>query len=359
VSPAGDVVATAERARTLDQEPLIILEPLQGFLDEIGLGSGPLSARPIGAGHSNVTYALERGGQRFVLRRPPRGPLAPSTHDVLREARLLRALAATDVPVPDVLAVCETPHVIGVPFYVMDHLDGHVLDRELPPALAEDGHGARIAEHLVDTLARLHAVDITDRALSSFGPSDGYLERQLRRFRALLAQNATRPLPELERVAEWLADNRPLHSDRAVVHGDYRLGNVMLATDPPARIVAVLDWEMATLGDPIADVAYLTATWAEAGDPADPMLDLCHVTRSPGFPDRDALLDRYAQRTGRDLTHLRWYQALALWKAAIFLEGSYGRHLAGTTADPFFASLREGVPTLARRAAQIADGRNA
>ena len=345
-----DVVATPAQAAGLEREPLLVLEPLAAFLDAHGLGTGDVRASAIGEGHSNVTYLLERDrGERFVLRRPPRGPLAPSTHDVLREARLLELLAPTGVAVPPILAVCDDETVIGAPFYVMPFIAGHVLTAELPAAFADP---AAIGDVLVDALAALHAVPI-DGDLAGFGRPDGYLERQLRRFVGLLEANATRPLPDLEAVADWLGRHRPHSSEATVVHGDYRLGNAMLA--PLPRVAAILDWELATLGDPLADVGYLTAMWAQPDDPDDPMLDLSRVTRGPGFASRAALAARYAERTGRDTSDLRWYQVLAIWKAAIFLEGSYRRHQAGSTDDPYFARLADGVPQLARRARALTD----
>lgn len=343
-----DVVRTPEQAAQLELEPLIVLEPLQAFLDQAGLGSGPLTAQPIGAGHSNVTYALDRDGERFVLRRPPRGPLPASTHDMLREARLLTCLTPAAVRVPDVLAICDDLEVIGAPFYVMPFIDGCVLDRVTPAEFA--GSELEIGRQLVAALAELHAVRITEEPLASFGRSAGYLERQIVRFSTLLEHNAVRPLPDLEAVADWLQQSLPASTAASVVHGDYRLGNVMFARKAPPRIVALLDWELATLGDPLADVGYMTAMWAGSGDDPDPMLDLSEITRSPGFTTRQALAESYAELTGRDLSALSWYQILAIWKAAIFLEGSYQRYLAGTTADPYFARLEHGVPALARRA---------
>ncbi len=208
----------------------------------------------------------------------------------------------------------------------------------------------RIGEEVVDALVELHAVDVERAGLGAFGRPDGFLQRQLLRFRGLLEQNATRPLPELEQVADWLAATLPEQQGATIVHGDYRLGNVMFAATAPPRLTAVLDWELTTLGDPIADVGYLTAMWAAPEDPANPMLDLSAATRLPGFPDRDALARRYAERSGRDLSALPWYQVLAVWRAAIFLEGSYRRFLAGTTSDRYFARLADGVPQLARLA---------
>jgi aminoglycoside phosphotransferase (APT) family kinase protein len=322
-------------------------EPLAAHLDELGLGSGELRISPIGDGHSNLTFAVEREGARLVLRRPPQGPLPPSAHDIAREARLLRALRPHGVPVPEVLSICDEDSPIGAPFYVMAYVDGDVLTDSVPAPLA--GEGWRVAESLVDGLVDLHAVDISGPELARFGRSDGYLERQLRRFAGLFETNATRPLPDLEKVAEWLADNLPDSPPSTVVHGDYRLGNVMFAASP-TRLVAILDWEMATIGDPLADLGYMTAAWAEPGDQPNSIADLSPITRGADYPDRAFLVDRYVERTGRSAEALPWYQVLAFWKAAIFLEGSYGRFVAGTTTDPYFAGLETGVPELAAAA---------
>ena len=321
---------------------------LEGFLDAAGLGSGPVRSEPIGEGHSNLTYLLRRGPERFVLRRPPRGELAPSANDVLREARLLAALAPFGLPVPSVLATCEDESVIGAPFYVMPFIEGEVLVEALPGA-----YGPRapelVAGELVATMAKLHAVDPGGPALAPFGRPSGYLARQLKRFGSLLEHNATRPLPDLEAVARWLADYLPESPATTVVHGDFRLGNAMYAPGEP-RLVAMLDWEMATLGDPLADLGYCSAMWAQPGDDPNPMHDLSEVTRGGGFPSRSWLIESYAEATGRDVSGIVWYQVLALWKSAIFLEGSYGRYLTGATDDEYFARLGSGVEVLARLA---------
>lgn len=349
-----DVVGSAREAAAAEREPLLVLDALESFLDDAGLGTGPLDAAPIGDGHSNVTYELRRGRLRLVLRRPPRGPLAPSAHDVLREARLLRALHAAAVRVPEIVAVCDDPTLIGAPFYLMKLVEGDVLTSSMSRPLDTTDARAAIGEELVDALVEVHAVDIASAGLSDLGRSAGYLERQVRRFGGLLEHNATRPLPELERVADWLARHLPDSSATRIVHGDFRLGNAMFARSAPARLVAMLDWELATLGDPLADVGYLTATWAQPDDPPNPMLDLSRVTRLPGFANRAQLAERYAALTGLRMESLPWYQVLALWKSAIFLEGSYKRYLAGTTDDSYFARLGEGVPALARLALRTA-----
>ncbi|HEV7562547.1 MAG TPA: phosphotransferase family protein [Solirubrobacterales bacterium] len=349
----ADVVRTAAEATDLEPQPMLVLEPLEAYLDAAGLGSGPIEPTAIGDGHSNVTYLLRRGEEKLVLRRPPRGPLPPSAHDVLREARLLAALHPLGFRVPEVLARCEDEAVIGAPFYVMPFVEGHVLTEELPPALGGEDGPRRIAAELVDCLVELHAVDAAGAGLADIGRAEGYLERQLKRFTGLLERNATRQLPELERVAGWLADNLPPSPTATVVHGDYRLGNVMYAPAEP-RLLAVLDWEMATIGDPLADLGYMTAMWVDTDDPPNPVGDLSAVTRLPGFPPRRFLAERYAAATDVSLDALSWYQVLAIWKAAIFLEGSYKRFQEGTTSDPYFGRLGEGVEALGRLAFQRA-----
>ena len=355
---AGDVVATAQDAATAARPPLIVLDALAAFLDAHGIGAGEVQARPIGDGHSNVTYELRRDGAHVVLRRPPRPPLPPSAHDVLREARLLRALAPAGVRVPRVLALCEDPSVIGMPFFLMDHIDGVVVAERLPPALATGAARARIAAELVDALGELHAIDAGAPDLAALGRPEGYLERQVRRFARMWGDVRTRDVPEVEKVAAWLARNVPASGSPAVVHGDYRLGNVMLGADRP-ELRAILDWEMATLGDPLADLGYLCATWAQPEDEENPMTRLSKVTRQPGFPSPRELCERYARVSGRNVDGLRFYEVLALFKATVFLESSHRRFLEGRTDDPYFAALDEGVPQLAREAWARATARTA
>src|SRR5689334_14036888 len=257
------IVDTHQEAAALDLPPLLIRRPLEAFLDDHGLGSGPLDAEPVGDGHSNVTYLIRRGDEEWVLRRPPRPPLPPSAHDVLREARLLRALAPTAVRVPEVLATCEDEAVLGVPFYVMRELEGAVLTDALPPALDEPAGRARIAEELVDALVEVHAADWRACGLEGFGKPAGYLERQVRRFAGLWEVNKTREVPLVGELATLLAARVPEQREATIVHGDYRLGNVMFAAGAPARLVAIFDWELATIGDPLADLGYLVATWSD------------------------------------------------------------------------------------------------
>src|SRR5438874_5110506 len=353
---SAEVVETPEQAREQELEPLIVREPLEHFLDSQGLGSGPPEVERIGEGHSNVTFLVRRSGEPFVLRRPPRGPLPPSAHDVLREARLVGAVENADVRTPHVLASCEDESVIGAPFYVMRYEDGVVITSSVPSALDSVEERRRICCELVDSLAEMHAVDWRACGLEGFGKPTGYLDRQLRRFGGLWDINKTRELPLVQEIGEWLAANRPESPPATIVHGDYRLGNTMFADEAPARLIAIFDWEMATIGDPLADVGYLTATWSEpprGEDRKETMFDRLTVTHQEGFLTRDGLIARYEERTGRSMSELRWYQALALWKAAVFMEGNYKRSLAGTTDDPYLKLFDEGVPQLAEAARAI------
>lgn len=348
-----DIVLTFEEAAGAPRTPLLVLRPLERFLDKRGLREGPLQVWPLGAGHSNPTYAVRRGGVELVLRRPPRPPLPASAHDVLREARVLVALDGW-VPVPRVLAVCEDREVIGAPFYVMEKLDGHVLTETVPKALDSADDRRRMAEQLIDTLVELHGVDWRACGLEGFGKPTGYLERQIRRFTRSWENARTRDFPAVERLGRWLGMRLPQQNPATVVHGDYRLGNVMYGLSSPARLIAVFDWEMSTVGDPVADLGYLSAFWVEPDDPPLRMFELSAVTREPGFPSREELVARYEERSGRPVTNLSWYQTLALWKLAIAMEINYQRALEGATDDPYLGGFGGGVPELLDQAEAIA-----
>jgi aminoglycoside phosphotransferase (APT) family kinase protein len=354
---ADDIVQTPADGHANSRAPLLVLEPLEAFLDAHGLGEGAIEATPIGEGHSNVTYLIERGDREVVLRRPPRPPLPPSAHDVLREARLLSALRDTPARVPDVLAVGEDPATIGAPFYVMERIEGDVIVTSLPPALDTPAERRGIGEQLIESLVEIHAVDWRAAGLEGFGKPTGYLERQLRRFLGLWELNKTREIAAVESVGSWLAEHLPSSPAATIVHGDYRLGNTIFATEAPARLEAVLDWEMATIGDPLADLGYLCMMWTEAGDPQVGLREaLGRVTRAEGFPTRAELIERYEQLSGRSMVDIRWYMTLALWKSIVFMEGNYKRAIAGTTDDPYLKQFGDGVLELARQAEEVAHG---
>ena len=345
-----DVVRTHEEGARNEREPLVVVEPLREFLAAHQLPNPPdLDATPIGEGHSCVTFGLSTG---VILRRPPRGPLPPSAHDVLREARLLRALEPTPVRSPRVLAVCDDTSVIGAPFYVMERVVGDVITTAIPEPLNNPAQRALIADQLIDSLVELHAVDWTELDLEGYGKPTGYLERQVRRFLGLWEHNRTREVPEVEEVGAWLSANLPESPPSTIVHGDYRLGNTMFASGAPARLIAIFDWEMATIGDPLADVGYMMIHWTQPGDETG-QFNLQSVTTLPGFPSRHELIARYEERSGRSMQALNWYVTLALWKAVVFMEGNYKRAIAGSTDDPYLKSFGEGVLELARRALKV------
>jgi aminoglycoside phosphotransferase (APT) family kinase protein len=345
---ADDIVRTFADARENGRAPLIVLEPLLDFLDANGLGSGEAEFRPIGDGRSNVTYLVERTGATVVLRRPPRPPFAPSAHDVLREARVLRALEGR-ARVPRVHAICEADALIGAPFYVMELVEGHVITDQVPAGVDRRG----TAESLVDALVELHALDWKAAGLSDLGRPSGYLERQIKRFHSLWDHNKTREIPAVEAVGKWLADHLPESPAPTLVHGDYRLGNTIVRE---IGVVAILDWEMAAIGDPLADLGYLCATWSDGDDPEVALFEPSPATREAGFLHRHELIARYEERSGRPMTDIRWYQTLALWKAMVFMEGNYKRAVSGATDDAFLAAFGDGVLELARRAEDLALG---
>jgi aminoglycoside phosphotransferase (APT) family kinase protein len=230
-----------------------------------------------------------------------------------------------------------------------------VLASSIPGALDTPEERRRTSEELVDALVEVHAVDWRACGLEGYGKPTGYLERQLRRFTGLWEHNKTRELALVDELGEWLASNMPDSPEATIVHGDYRLGNVMLADEAPAELVAIFDWELSTIGDPLADVGYMTVTWVQEGDPEDTMFaGAGAVTRREGFLTREELIARYEERSGRSMSALNWYQALALWKAAVFMEGNYKRFQSGSSDDQYLALFDRGVPMLAEKASEIA-----
>ena len=243
---------------------------------------------------------------------------------------MVAGVAGHGVPVPDVLATAEAGEVIDAPLYVMSHVDGPVVTTATPQTLAE--HRRTVGESFVDTLAALHAIDPNAAGLGGMGRPEGFNARQLRRMRRLLD-----PYPaEFADVDAWLESGVPPESGTSVVHSDFRLGNVILAPEPPGRIAAVLDWELATIGDPLADVGYLLATWPAEGEPVNPVAAMGTAALEPGYPTRDELTERYARTTGRDLSDMRWYTVLALWKLAVLFEYNHRRAVCGR-GDPYYA----------------------
>jgi aminoglycoside phosphotransferase (APT) family kinase protein len=330
---------------------------LVSYLEAHLPGAGPVEVSRHEFGHSNLTFFVSRGEHRYVLRRPPDGPLPPGTHDVRREYRVLAGLAGTGVRAPRAVLLCEDERVLGAPFYVMDRVDGVVARTELPAALDTPEGRRGLGEELVDALVELHAVDRHAAGLGDFGKPEGFVERQIRRRREQLAMTVamTRPQPDLERAADWLAANVPPSPPATVVHGDYNLHNVAFAPGAPARLVAIYDWELATVGDPLTDVGWMLATWRDPGT-AEGELDDLAMTGLPDFLTRAELAARYEQRSGRRLEHPTFYVVLALFRLAVALEGLYALHLAGTSEDPWHAKMEALVPAMAERAVALTGG---
>ena len=302
------------------------------FREHVPGGDCDLSFSLISSGRSNLTYSVSGGSHRWVLRRPPLGHVLPTAHDMAREYRVLTALAETDVPAPRPFALCEDTSINDMPFYVMEYCPGLILAQELPPGYAEsEGDRRRMSVTLIDTLVRLHAVDYRAVGLEGFGHPEGYLERQVRRWSQQWELSQTSPLPGIDELIRRLRAALPESPPPTIVHGDYRLGNMALDPNDPGRIMAVLDWEMATLGDPLADLGYCSIYWTEKDDPPPSVVmgTASTFTALPGFFTRAEMVAEYAQRSGRNVEAVDFYQVLALYKLAVIAEGIYARYLPG------------------------------
>ena len=311
----------------------------------------------IGDGHSNVTFLVERDEWRGVLRRPPRPPYQAKAHDMLREARIQQALARTAVAVPQILHVEHDLAVLGVPFYVMEWHEGVFVGKSVPAVLDPPGNRRQAGLAFVDQLSELHLVDHAAAGLDRLGRGEAFAARQLHVFGTLWQSHRTRDIPLLDAAEAWLRAQVPADTARpALLHGDFRLANVMFAPEEPVRVRALLDWELSTIGDPIADLGYLLSTYPERPEERGALLSEAAGAATGGFPSRTDLVDRYASTTGFDLSSLSWWVTLAFWRTAVGLESFYKRAVDGTTDDPFIHALKTGVPELAERAVRAMEG---
>lgn len=321
--------------------PGIDPERLRGHLDRErpGLVGGPLSARLIQGGRSNLTYAVTDGTTRWVVRRPPLGHVLATAHDMKREHRVISALAPTAVPVPQPVLLCEDESVIGSPFYVMEFVEGtpYRTAEQLAPLGPDRTRSAVLA--LVDTLVDLHALDPEAAGLGDFGRPDGFLDRQLRRWGKQLAASRGRGLAGIDELHSALGRRLPASPPATVVHGDYRLDNVLIGDDD--RIKAVLDWEMSTLGDPLTDLGLLVMYSKRLELPDSPVST---TAGAAGHPSPDELVERYAERSGRDTSAISWYEAFAWFKLAVILEGIHYRYTLGQTVGAGFDRIGDLVP---------------
>ena len=297
------------------------------FRERVPAIEPPLDYEAIHGGLSNLTFLVtDQSGARWVLRRPPLGKALGSAHDMGREVKVVEALAETDVPVPRVVGYCEDPAVNGAPFYAMDFVEGPVLRTPEQAALFPEREARqRIGEELIDVLAGIHAVDPEAIGLGDLGPRDGYVQRQLGRWIGQWEKSKTRELALIEDVYRLLGDSAPPQAETTIVHGDYRLDNVIYS--PFGDVAAVVDWELCTLGDPLADLGLLMVYWAE---PEDQTVSIFRPAMTePGFPSRSELVDRYAEVSGRDVSDLDFFVALGYWKLAIIIEGVLSRFRKG------------------------------
>lgn len=358
---------------TGDVDALVDERALAAFCrEELGPPPGDRSADAPGealtverhqAGHSNETLFIEWGDRELVIRRPPPGATAESAHDVLREARVMDAVAGS-VPVPSIVTTCEDPNALGCDFFLMERLDGDVIRATEPERFATPEYRHAVGTRLVDTLADIHAVDTDAVGLSDLGHPEGYLVRQVETFTTQLEEwllpmtGPDRKVPHVREVAGWLADNVPAEADHTLVHGDYKLDNVLFAPGVPPDLIGVFDWEMATRGDPLADVGWMLLFWREPGDP-EPALPAELVPtfmEADDYPGRQGLVERYEARTGRAFTNERFYRGLAALKITTACEAMYLRYRSGEADDPMYPALEAGVPALARRAKRIVEG---
>ena len=328
-------------------------EYLRGKLE--GLEQG-LAVEQFPSGHSNLTYLLRAGGREYVLRRGPLGPVAPKAHDMAREYRVLQAIHPHFPEAPKVYMVCEDPAVLGTVFFIMERRRGIVLRDSIPSAIsAVPDYPNWISEAAVQCLARLHAVDVMMTGLAALGKPQGFLQRQVRGWADRWQRAQTEPMPQIDEVVLWLEHRLPPSPVPAIVHNDYKLDNLMIRPGAPRTIEAVLDWEMATVGDPLADLGLALCYWWWASAPALRARSLSALTSQPGWYTRDQFVSRYAELTGRDLAQLAYYEVLGIFKLAVILQQIYFRFRRGQTQDQRFRDFNQRVRALAELAASLAE----
>lgn len=314
-----------------------------------------LAVRQFGGGAANLTYLLDYGAQQYVLRRPPLGPVAASAHDMGREYRVLSVLHQAYPYAPRAFLFCDDLSVIGAPFFVMERRQGVVVRRTMPEAYAAMPNAARrMSEALVDALAAFHAVDYDALGLGGLGKPTGFIDRQIEGWYRRWHAAKTADLPDMDAVYAWLKANQPANTRVSLVHNDYKLDNVMLAAGDPGRVVAVFDWDMCTLGDPLADLGALLTYWTEPSDPPYLQATAMMPLGEPGFLSRAELVARYAGKSGRAVEAIDFYHALGLFRLTVIVAQIYIRYARGQTQDSRFAAMEFMIPALARRARELA-----
>lgn len=325
---------------------------LQGKLEG---AERPLTVQQFGGGAANLTYLLDYGSHQYVLRRPPLGPVAKSAHDMGREYSVLSVLHQAFPYAPRAYLYCQDPEIIGAPFFVMERRQGIVVRRTLPPAYSHLPNAPRqMSEVLIDALAQFHAVDYTALGLDQLGEPSGFIERQIEGWYKRWNAAKTEEVPEMEAVYAWLKANRPPTTSFSLIHNDYKLDNVMLAQNDPGQMVAIFDWDMCTLGDPLSDLGALLCYWSEPDDPPYLQAASAMPTGRLGFLTRAELVQRYAEKSGRSVQAIHFYHALGSFRLAVIVAQIYIRYHRGQTQDQRFAHFGQMIPIMARAAQTIA-----
>ncbi len=318
--------------------------------------TGPLVIRQYPSGHSNLTYSLLLGAREMVLRRPPFGSKVKTAHDMGREFRVLSKLHAHYPPAPQVLLFYDDDSVLGAPFYLMEPIHGVILRRDVPQGLDFSPAAARgVCESFLDNLALLHSLDYNAVGLADLGKPQGYLERQVRGWIERYHGSKTHDLPEVDTISNWIQQHVPAASGAALIHNDYKYDNVVLDPNDLKKIIGVLDWEMCTIGDPLTDLGTALAYWVDAGDPQEILDTRWGPTTYPGSLTRAQLAERYAQKTGRDVSQMAFYLVFARFKLAVIVQQIYFRYHQGLTHDERFATMPHRIKLLLRAALQTAE----
>jgi aminoglycoside phosphotransferase (APT) family kinase protein len=322
--------------------------------DKLPGATNPLRVRQFGGGAANLTYLLDYGAHQYVLRRPPLGPVARSAHDMAREYKVLSVLHQAFPSAPQAYYYCADPDVIGADFFVMARKQGIVVRRAMPAEFAHHPRAARrMSAALVDTLAALHAVDYAALGLGDLGRPSGFITRQIEGWYGRWRKAQTHPLPQMETVYGWLMANQPPEQPATLVHNDYKLDNVMLDPADPGCVVAVFDWDMCTLGDPLSDLGALLTYWTEPGDPPFMQATAMMPLGDQGFMTRRELVERYAEKSGRSVAQINFYHVLGLFRLTVIIAQIYVRYRRGQTQDQRFAALEQMLPLMAQTAAEI------
>jgi aminoglycoside phosphotransferase (APT) family kinase protein len=323
--------------------------------DKLDGADQPLSVSQFGGGAANLTYLLDYGAQQYVLRRPPLGPVAPSAHDMAREYRVLSVLYQALPYAPRAYLLCEDTNIVGAPFFIMERRNGLVVRKSLPPEyIAIPDAPQQMSFALVDALADFHAVNYEALGLSTLGKPEGFIERQIEGWYGRWNKAKVDDLADMEAVYAWLKSHLPPVSAPTLVHNDYKLDNVMLASDNPAKLVAIFDWDMCTLGDPLADLGALLTYWTKPTDAPYLQMTSMMPVGDKRFPTRAELVQRYAERSGRDVSHIRFYHTLGLYRLVVICAQIYIRYKRGQTQDQRFEGFGMMIPLLAKAAHELA-----